>query len=141
MKWPNLALQRNQIAPSPRRSASPPGAGRPGARARPAPARHLLLHGFLALLAGSLLIVGCSSAPVPNPAGPRLSKREVLWIAEQAVKKAGFRLADYKDRPACTKLSGRDWGVDYEGRTLLPGNHLFVFVDDQTGKPTVRPGD
>ena len=97
----------------------------------------------LALLAlASWFVVGCSSAGVPAHS-PRLQPDEVAALARRAGVRDGYVLKDYNQLAPRFEFVYRDhtWTVFFEGKRPAPGNHFSVWVDDQTRKTTVMPGE
>lgn len=108
---------------------------------------------FLAIIAALVLAGACSNpparAPAPaapvgqgRPTGARLSRAEVLRIAEDAAIKNGHNLTNYgvpKVVYECI-VQDRTWHVFYDGKVPMPGNHFSVLVDDLTGEQRVMLG-
>ena len=98
------------------------------------------MHRFSFLLAVvALLLLGCARS-----ASTRLSQPEVVQIASRAATDAGYKLADYKEPEAHFEFVRKDrsWTVFFVRKPPTPpGGHFSVWVDDQTSKTQVTPGE
>ena len=96
-------------------------------------------------MASLLLLCGCSeSASDKRPQGARLSPKEALQLAARAAEREGIDVSRYK-KPEIDFRNTRDkrWAVFWDGPglfTQVVGDHLTVFVDDQTGETRVMRG-
>ena len=81
---------------------------------------------------------GCAHT---RPTGARLASSDAIRIAEQAAKRDGIILSDYK-RPEASYRQDGSWFVFFDGLGLFRtvGSHFAVFVDDRTGEARVSPG-
>jgi len=90
---------------------------------------------FLPAVAASLLLMGCpnSNNLDRRPEGARLSPREVIQIANGAAERQGMNLRNFKEPEArYQSVRARTWQVFYDGRVVSPGNHFYIYVDDET---------
>ncbi len=73
----------------------------------------------------------------------RMTDISVVKIANETIKKAGYRLEDYKKpKPRLEFVDKKHvWNVSYYGITSVPGNHLLVTVDDETGEVILQKGE
>jgi hypothetical protein len=90
-----------------------------------------------AVIAASLLFVGCPNSDRyldSTPENARLSPRKAIQIAKKAAERQGMDLSKYKEPEANYRSTGaKRWGVFFDGKVRTPGNHFYIFVDDQTG--------
>ena len=93
------------------------------------------------LLAWSIQALADSTSPCKA----RLSQAEAIVLANNAATHSGFALRDFR-RPTARFRPDADakscsWSVFYNGKTPTLGNHFHVFVDDQTKRTMVLPGE
>ncbi len=93
--------------------------------------RHLLLA-----VATSLFLMGCSDSARDldrRPEGARLSPREAMQTARGAAERQGMNLRNYKEPEArYQSVRAKTWQVFFDGRVVSPGNHFYIYVDDET---------
>jgi hypothetical protein len=95
------------------------------------------VHHCFAIVATLAVFAGCRGDSA------RLSQTQVISIAKQAAEAEGRRLADYKEPEAHYEFTEKDksWSVFFDGKVPMPGNHFLVYVDDQTQKTKLMPGE
>lgn len=73
----------------------------------------------------------------------KLSRAQVLRLAERAAKREGYTISDYRAPTIQFESIHQDhtWTVFYMGRALYPGNHFWVVVDDRTQKTVIMGGE
>ena len=90
-----------------------------------------------AVIAASLLFAGCGDSGRSldsKPDNARLSPREAIQIARVAAERQGMDLRKFKEPEADYRSGAKRWGVFFDGKVSRPGNHFYIFVDDQTGE-------
>ncbi len=99
----------------------------------------------LAVLFGALLaVVGCAKPSQENQPKTNLAKAEVLRIAEATAKSEGYDVDKYDMTGCHYEYTDKDktWTVFYRLKPPTPpGGHFMVWIDDQTKKATVAPGE
>jgi hypothetical protein len=75
-----------------------------------------------------------ADAPDTKTEGARLTTAEAIRIAEEAARKEGVKLDNYKAPEAHYEYTRIDktWFVFFDGKVTRPGNHFSVNVDDLT---------
>jgi hypothetical protein len=98
------------------------------------------------VIAASLLLVAALAVPDAHaadapPTPSRLKRTEAVRIADSAAEIRGYRLGDYHRPRVLYEFTRRDrtWSLYYEGRTQKPGDHFWVWVQDENGLATVQP--
>jgi hypothetical protein len=88
------------------------------------------------------LLVSCATAPT----APRLSKVEVIRLADAEARRHGYDLRAFERPEAHYNYVERDdtWWVSYEGKAIngmtTVGNHFSVTIEDKTKKLWLIPG-
>lgn len=105
----------------------------------------IFAHNGLTIAAILLVLTGSPRAtPVSDihRDGARLSQAQAISIAKKAVERAGYRLTDYEEPRANYEFTKRNkkWSVFFDERDPKLGNHFLIWIDDQTEKPEVIPG-
>ncbi|GAC1368697.1 MAG: hypothetical protein NVSMB32_13720 [Actinomycetota bacterium] len=67
-----------------------------------------------------------------------MTEDEVVAAARQLATSEGRDLSRYQEPSA--KLTDGRWGVLFQGKSLAPGNHFLVTIDDQTGESRMVGG-
>jgi hypothetical protein len=67
----------------------------------------------------------------------------VVELANREAVREGRNLAKYEKPRAEYEFTEKNkrWSVFYEGKEKYPGNHFLVWVDDQSGKCQLIPGE
>lgn len=96
------------------------------------------------LLALTIMMAGCAVKLQSSESGSKLTKDEVVKIAESKAQKEEVDLGKY-DMTGCHyeyTEKGRTWTVFFNGKPpRLPGDYFLVWVDDQTRKATLMWGE
>jgi hypothetical protein len=65
----------------------------------------------------------------------------VIEIAKQAAELNGKNIADYKKpQVSYSRTPQKTWGVFFDGRVPMYGNHFSVSVNDETGEARYSGG-
>jgi hypothetical protein len=102
-------------------------------------------HNSLTIAVILLVLTGSARAtPVSDihRDGARLSQAQAISIAKKAAERAGYRLTDYEEPRANYEFTKKNkkWSAFFVGRDPKPGNHFLIWIDDQTEKTEVIPG-
>jgi len=94
------------------------------------------------LLLCAVALNGCAYLEMRVPHTPRLSKAEVLSLANSAAQAAGADLLQFKRPEAHFEYVRKDysWSVFYDGFKPTIGNHFLVVVSDTTRTTQVVGG-
>ena len=90
----------------------------------------------------ALALLMCAAAGCGQRA--RMSRDDVIKAANSAAIEAGYKLARYGVPEARYQFVNKDkrWTVSYTMKPPTPpGGHFLVWVEDQTGKTQVMPGE
>jgi hypothetical protein len=107
-------------------------------------------HQGLALVAALAILTGCTRpahtdlpASDVRPDGAHLTPSQVISIAKHTAETKGIHLTNYKEPEAHYEFTKKDktWSVFFDGKVPMPGNHFLVWIDDQTQKAQLMPGD
>ena len=75
---------------------------------------------------------------------PRLSKADVIRLADAEAGTQGYNIADYQRRPVAYTSENDTWSVSYNQKpvdgTAEIGKHFSVTVEDKTDKVSITPG-
>ncbi len=100
----------------------------------------------LALCASATLEHAAEPCDVVNDAArakPRLTEAQVVQLATEAGRKAGYNLSKFQAPRArfCPKDGSDKWYVHFEALLRRPGAHFGVLVEDKTNRVEVVPGE
>jgi hypothetical protein len=72
-----------------------------------------------------------------------LREKEVVALANREAQRTGRNLADYESPRVEYEYTEHDktWTVFYDGKVKAPGNFFQVWVNDETKKCTLMPGE
>lgn len=80
----------------------------------------------------------------PSSPRPRLSKADVIRLADAEAGTQGYNIADYQRRPVAYTSANDTWSVSYKQKAVDAnagvGKHFSVTVEDKTDKVTITPG-
>lgn len=99
---------------------------------------------LLCLMASMFLSLGCAGVAEGSNTNTRLSREEVIQIAEATARSEGFDIQRYSVTGCHYEFARKDrtWTVFFELKPLTPpGGHFAVSVDDQTKKATLMRGE
>jgi len=73
---------------------------------------------------------------------PRLTKAEVIRLADAEARRKGYDLREFKRPEAHFNYTEKDdtWWVFYDGKVAAIGNHFSVTIEDKTKKLWLIPG-
>ena len=92
----------------------------------------------------SLAATGCVGHKRGDGSTANLTKAEVVQIAEATAKSGGYDVSKYNMTGCHYEFTRKDrsWTVFYALKPPTPvGAHFLVWVDDQTKKATLAPGE
>ena len=99
----------------------------------------------IVILLGALpAVIGCAADKRENGHETKLTKAEVLRIAEVTAKSEGYDVRKYNMTGCHYEFTRKDhtWTVFYELKPPTPpGGHFLVWIDDQTKKATLARGE
>jgi hypothetical protein len=85
-----------------------------------------------------------SSLRTELAAHPRLSKAEVIRLADEQARAGGYNVADYQGRLVKYNTNDETWSVFYNQKpadgAAKTGKHFAVTVEDKTDKTSIMPG-
>lgn len=83
----------------------------------------------------------CANILAAASPAPKLTSSEAIRIANDAARKKGIELGEFRPPHAYHKMDGSDlWWVSYKGRLQAPGLFFTVTVHDKTRTAEVHPG-
>jgi hypothetical protein len=91
---------------------------------------------IIILMAFAFFVCSCT------PSHPKLSKEEVIALANQEAIRQGYKIDQYETPKSKYEFTEKyhSWTVFYEGKQKDPGNHFTVWVNDQTGSCQLMRG-
>jgi hypothetical protein len=101
-----------------------------------------LMRVFVAIVASTSLIIGGCSACMRGAHAPLLAEDQVVRIANDAARQAGYDLSKWQTPQAHFEFASKNcgWSVFYEASDNTMPGHFTVYVNDRTKRVDIAGG-